>query len=153
MDQGSRKLPFTRSHIVVHLKRGLERDSFPRLQMGLIVFLTGAAGLFCSYLLLHAGVASMTLRYPIALLLAYLVFLCLLWVWLRATIEDYFDALGSIDPGSASGASENGSSGQGGDFASGGGGDFAGGGATGSYDQPLSNSATESGVNHGIAIT
>lgn len=41
----------------------LERDSYPRLQMLLIVMLTGAAGFVVSFLLLRAGLGDMWLRY------------------------------------------------------------------------------------------
>ena len=86
-----RRLHLTRSHAILRLKRRLEQDSFPRTQMSLIVGLTGAAGLLFSFMLLQAGVTSMALRYPLALLLAYGVFLLLLWLWLRTKAEDYVD--------------------------------------------------------------
>ena len=49
--------------------------------MSLLVSLTGGAGLLASFLMLHAGIASMAWRYPLALLAAYGVFLLLLWLW------------------------------------------------------------------------
>lgn len=87
----TRRLHFTRSHAILRLKRRLEQDSFPRIQMSLIVGVTGAAGLLFSFLMLDAGVTSMALRYPLALLMAYGVFLVLLWFWLRTQAEDYVD--------------------------------------------------------------
>lgn len=68
------------------------RASFPRLQMSLIVALTGGSGLLASFLLLHGGIQSMALRYPAAVALAYVVFLLLLWVWLRTTRREWIDA-------------------------------------------------------------
>lgn len=69
------RLHLTRSHAILRLRRRLEHDSFPRVQMSMIVGLTGAAGLLFSFVLLQLGVTSMALRYPLALLLAYGVFL------------------------------------------------------------------------------
>jgi hypothetical protein len=115
---------------IVRLKRQLERESFPRIQMGFIVALTGAAGLLGSFVLLRAGVESMALRYPLALGLAYLLFLCLLWLWLRTKAEDYLDLpdLSGLVPGPLRSGSPAPS------FPSGGGGDFGGAGASGSFD-------------------
>ncbi|MGB9130283.1 MAG: hypothetical protein WCB97_11585 [Thiobacillus sp.] len=78
-----RRLHLTRSHAILRIKRRLEQDSFPRVQMSLIVGLTGAAGLLFSFLMLDAGMTSMALRYPLALLAAYGVFLLLLWLRLN----------------------------------------------------------------------
>ncbi|MBW8363732.1 MAG: hypothetical protein K0M39_04200 [Rhizobium sp.] len=124
-----RRLHFTRSHAILRLKRHLEQDSFPRIQMSLIVGLTGAAGLLFSFVMLELGVTSMALRYPLALLMAYGVFLLLLWLWLHTKAEDYVD----IPDFSGSGSSESR------DCTSafdGGGGHFGGGGASGSFDMP-----------------
>ena len=127
-----RRLRLTRSHAVLQLRHQLEQDSFPRLQMALIVGLTGCFGLLSSFALLHAGIDSMALRYPLALGLAYLFFLALLWLWLRTKAEDYGDIPDLSGGGSGMpspdcpGASPT--------FSSGGGGDFGGGGATASFD-------------------
>lgn len=80
----TQRIRFSRAGAVIRLQRRLLQDSYPRLQMGLIIALTGAAGLLCSFTMLRAGIASMTLRYPLAVAAAYLVFLLLLWIWLRA---------------------------------------------------------------------
>lgn len=132
-----RRLHLTRSHAILRIKRRLERDGFPRIQMSLIVGLTGAAGLLFSFVLLQLGVTSMALRYPLALLLAYGVFLLLLWLWLRTQAEDYVDIpdLSGLVPGGS------------GDCApafEGGGGQFGGGGASGSFDGPASFAPIES---------
>lgn len=123
------RLHFTRSHAILRTKRRLEQDSFPRIQMSLIVGLTGAAGLLFSFVMLKLGVTSMALRYPLALLMAYGVFLLLLWLWLRTKAEDY------VDIPDFSGSGSSGSR----DCTSafdGGGGHFGGGGASGSFDMP-----------------
>lgn len=133
-----RKMPgplhFTRSHTLLRVKRKLEQNAFPRVQMSLIVGLTGASGLLFSYILLQLGMNSMALRYPLALLMAYGVFLVLLWLWLRTRAEDYLDIpdLSGLAPGGSNG------SGNGTPTFEGGGGNFGGGGASGSFDGPVS---------------
>lgn len=119
----------TRSLAVLNYKRQLERDSFPRLQMGLIVAVTGGVGLLVSFLLLQSGMGSMALRYPFALAVSYVVFLLLLWAWLRAKEDDF-----SNIPDLFNGMPNMSGSGHSGPFQSGGGGDFGGGGASGSFD-------------------
>ncbi|HEY8099979.1 MAG TPA: hypothetical protein VIF82_04445 [Burkholderiaceae bacterium] len=59
------------------------------MQMLLIVAITGGAGFVSSYFMLHRGLHSMAIRYPIALSIAYVVFLFLLWLWLRTSTDNY----------------------------------------------------------------
>ena len=127
----TRNLRLTRSLAVVRLRRRLEQESFPRIQMGFIVALTGAAGLLCSFLLLHAGVDGMALRYPLALTAAYAFFLFLLWLWLHTKADDYADLPDLMDLVPVRGAGNPAHS-----FTSGGGADFGGGGASASFDAP-----------------
>jgi hypothetical protein len=101
--------------------------------MTLLVSLTGGSGLLASFLLLQAGLDSMALRYPLALLGAYAVFLLLLWLWLRTQASDWANM---PDPGieptlpcGRSGPSDPA-------WSSGHGGDFGGGGASASFDAP-----------------
>jgi len=129
-----------RSKAVLRLQRRLEQNGWPRLQMALIVLLTGLAGLLCSFLMLIAGVESMAVRYPLALGLAYGFFLFMLWLWLRNRGDDPgFGDLASADfnwnPGSGSRLAAPRS----------GGGDFAGGGASASFDAPAVPVPAESG--------
>ena len=118
----------TRRGEILRLMRNLEWEGFPRLQMFFLVLLTGVAGLAASYLLLRAGMESMLARYPLAVGCAYLVFLLLLWLWLRTKGEDYLDAPADVPlpSGGRGGPAEA-------DF-SGGGGQFGGGGASGRFD-------------------
>jgi hypothetical protein len=44
-----RRPHLTRSHAILRIKGRLEQGSFPRIQMSLIVGLTGAAGLLFSF--------------------------------------------------------------------------------------------------------
>ena len=64
------------------VRRLLLRRGLPRLQMSLILAATGAAGFVASFVLLHLGVWRMWIRYPVAVLFAYGVFIVLLRVWL-----------------------------------------------------------------------
>lgn len=48
-----------RSAEIGRIRGKLERDSFPRMQMFLLVALTGGAGFFASFVLLRSGVVEM----------------------------------------------------------------------------------------------
>lgn len=126
-----RRSPFvTRVHVVSRVEAQLRSNSFPRLQMLLLVSLTGGFGLLASFCMLQLGLDAMAVRYPVALAIAYLFFLLLLWLWLRTNAGDYVnvpDPSGLVPSGSAPSPSAA-------DFTSGGGGDFGGGGASGSFD-------------------
>ena len=119
----------TRDHAIAHTRRRLQRESFPRLQMALLVALTGGAGFLASFTLLHAGVHGMALRYPLALGVAYLFFLLLLWLWLRTKASDWLDLPLDLGRGLPSSSRSPGPA----PFRSGGGGDFGGGGASASF--------------------
>jgi hypothetical protein len=90
-----------RAVAVARLRARLLREGFPRLQMGLIVALTGGAGLLASWML-HAPLPVMALRYPAAVVAAYGVFFLLLWAWLRSG-ADWSQV--NIDIGGGSGVS------------------------------------------------
>ncbi|HEX8605699.1 MAG TPA: hypothetical protein VF774_23860, partial [Pseudoduganella sp.] len=103
------------------MRARLLRDGFPRIQMFILVSLTGLAGFGASAALLGAGVDAMALRYAMAMGAAYIVFLLLLWLWLRTSAADYLDCL----PTGESGGHAHGPGGFGGN-----GGNFDGGGAS-----------------------
>lgn len=73
----------SREELVEKVRKRLERHSLPRLQMSVLLALTGGTGFLSSFALLKLGVDSMALRYPVAVALAYGVFLLLLRIWLR----------------------------------------------------------------------
>jgi hypothetical protein len=109
----------SRSRDIARVQGHLLRHHSPRLQMAWIVSLTGLAGLGASFLMLRAGVHGMGLRYFYAMGIAYIVFLLLLWIWLRVRrstvdlvtsggdaaqppVPDFAGAGGSFDGGGAS---------------------------------------------------
>ena len=65
------------------MRAQLQRRASPRLHMTALVAATGGAGLLASYAMLHAGLTSMAVRYPLAVAIAYGVFLALVGLWLR----------------------------------------------------------------------
>lgn len=81
----------SRPQLIERLRRRLDRDGYPRAQMLLIVMLTGGAGFLASWSLLHLGVHAMALRYALACIAAYLVFLGLLWLWMRTRADDWIE--------------------------------------------------------------
>jgi hypothetical protein len=130
-------MPQTRSHAVDGMRRELLRRGWPRLEMLLLVTLTGGAGFVASFLLLRFGVSDMWLRYPLAVAAAYVVFLGLLWLWLQTRTSDWGDAATDTTtdldmPGAGW---------------SGGGGRTGGGGASASFDSP----SLEDGVLDAVA--
>jgi hypothetical protein len=71
----------------------LLREGSPRAQMFILVSLTGLAGFGASAAMLAAGLEAMGLRYLLAVIAAYVVFLSLLWMWLRTRPSDYLDEI------------------------------------------------------------
>ncbi len=116
------------------------RLSMPRLQISLILLITAFIGFIVSALLLRIGLTSMLIRYPIAVMSAYVGFLFLLRIWLwwqsdepTGDISSDLDALAIPD---LSGIGGNvGTAAR--DVPFGGGGDFAGAGAGGSWDSDV----------------
>jgi hypothetical protein len=127
------------AHHVERVRRMLLRRGMPRVQMSLILAATGASGFVASFVMLRIGLSAMWLRYALAVLLAYLVFLVLLRVWLYLhSREPKGDAWGDLlnavphDLGGPPHAAEATAS------AFGGGGDFGGAGAGGSWGEGVS---------------
>ncbi|MEG3788682.1 hypothetical protein V1318_00965 [Lysobacter sp. CCNWLW3] len=112
---------------IARMRARLERAHWPRLQMATIVAITGGVGFLASYLLLRGGMDAMWQRYPLAVAMAYAVFLALLWLWARYFERDAHNWLDLLPDGGGSG-------GGGGGNAPGGGGHSGGGGASASYE-------------------
>lgn len=94
----------TRRKEIARIQCTLERLHSPRLQMMLIVALTAAVGFLASFALFHVGVESMWIRYPFAVVIAYVAFLFLLWCWLRLRSSDFLDGLDVPSPSTGGGA-------------------------------------------------
>jgi hypothetical protein len=103
--------------------------------MFILVSLTGLAGFGASAAMLLAGIDTMALRYALAMGVAYIVFLLLLWLWLHTSAADYVDVPVS---GGDGGAATDGPA----EFA-GGGGSFDGGGASANFDAGAGKSGIE----------
>jgi hypothetical protein len=130
-----------RERAIERVRRRLVRGGRPRLLVSFLLALTGAAGFLVSTALLRLGVTRMSVRYPLAVLSAYAVFLLLLRLWLalqrRKTgnrssssldpLSDMGDALPHLFD---AGANITGDAAR---ATFGGGADFAGGGAGGSW--------------------
>ncbi len=93
--------PYHRTRAVERTRKLLLRRGMPRVQMSLILLVTGCAGFLGSYALLHVGMGRMSVRYPLAILLAYAVFLLLLrgWLFLQQRHERVSGDLGFDLPG------------------------------------------------------
>ena len=55
-------LGYLRSLAIERVKKRLMQESFPRLQMTLIVALTGGVGLLSSFVMLELGLETMAIR-------------------------------------------------------------------------------------------
>lgn len=112
----------------------------PRLQMSLILLLTGFTGFLSSFLLLQCGLTRMWVRYPLGILSAYIVFLLLLRLWLALhRSQGIFDLGTNFDlpvDGLYGGAPSPGP-----DLNFSSGGDFGGGGAGGSWGNSISSAS------------
>lgn len=122
---------------VERVRRMLARRGMPRVEMSLILAATGAAGFVASFVMLRFGLSAMWLRYGLAVLFAYAVFLLLLRIWLylhgrepKGNASDYVLDMVPHDLGGASRVADA--------SAFGGGGDFGGAGAGGSWDGGMS---------------
>ncbi|HEV7904160.1 MAG TPA: hypothetical protein VGO96_09985 [Pyrinomonadaceae bacterium] len=147
--------PDERGRAIERVRRRLVRGGSPRLLVSFLLALTGAAGFLVSTALLRLGVTQMSVRYPLAVLSAYSVFLLLLRLWLALQRRKTRRRSNSLDPLSDMGdalphlfdAGAN----VAGDAARatfGGGADFAGGGAGGVWTD---GSAALSNVSDGVS--
>jgi hypothetical protein len=133
MKQVSRK---ARDRELARIRHALEKLHAPRLQMALVVALTGAMGFLASVVLLHLGIDSMGIRYPVSVVIAYLGFLLMLWCWLRSRGDELLEFLHPVD--AIAPLANTGSGGLPVPSLEAGGGDFGGAGASGAWDAATS---------------
>jgi len=76
-------MTWQREQAIQTVRTSLVHRVSPRMHMLGFVVVTGGAGFLASYAMLHAGVRSMAVRYPIAAGIGYTVFLGMVWLWLR----------------------------------------------------------------------
>jgi hypothetical protein len=139
-----------RPEVAQRFERRIVHEYFCRFHMSLILTAVIASGVLTSKGLLELGVRSLRLRYPVAVLASYLVFLLLVRVWIwyvslrtAAVTVANFD-LGSVD---ISGSEPGGSS------VHFGGGSSGGGGASDSWGDPMaapSSTSSSSGSGAGF---
>ena len=124
--------------------RRLKERFFLRFHMSLILMATALSGLLATRLLLFLQVDNIIIRYPLAVLFAYLAFFAFVKLWLAYMSASHAfqgpDIAGNALPdlpnlsGGGSGPGVNLPS-----FSKGGGGSMGGGGASGSFDGPAAN--------------
>jgi hypothetical protein len=108
--------------------------------MSLILAATGAAGFVASFTLLHLSVWRMWVRYPVAVLFAYAVFIVLLRVWLflhgrESRTRTHSPDTDGLDDDAGEIVLDSFNRSEVGPDSFGGGGDFGGGGAHGSWGE------------------
>jgi hypothetical protein len=134
-----------RERIIERVKHRLIRKGRPRLLVTLILLLTGLAGFLVSFSLLRFGMTRMWLRYPLAILTAYCVFLLLLRLWLFLQRNSIFELADSDLLDIEVNSTETSNYAEGDFHFSGGGGDASGaGGAGGSQDFSLTSHSASS---------
>jgi len=118
-------------------RRALTKRYFVRLHMTVMILLVLLSGMITSRLLIFAGVSHMGIRYPVAVLVSYLVFFVLIRIWIGYVSRAHRSSKGSgFDPGdlvpNGSGSFSGGSAKAAGQLAEGGG-RFGGGGASAGF--------------------
>ena len=129
----------TRQPLAERFKQGVLHGFLLRFQMSLILTAVVASGVLSSKLLLLAGFYSLRLRYPIAVLVSYGVFLGLVrvWLWYVSIRRGVVNRLGGLD-GSGFTWGGGGGGGGGGSSVEFGGGASGGGGASDSWGDAAS---------------
>ena len=131
-----------RERRIERIKQRLLRKSMPRVIVTLILSMTAMSAFLTSFALLRLAVLRMWVRYPVAIVVAYLVFLLLLaiWLWLRRRVpEPDVDALELIHTDLGPSHHHEGF---------GGAGDFGGAGIGGNWTSSVA-SSSESGISGG----
>jgi hypothetical protein len=72
----------SRAQLVARMRERLARPGASRLLLSLIMILAACAAFVASIIALRSGLGSMTLRYPLAVVVGYLTFLALIRGWI-----------------------------------------------------------------------
>jgi hypothetical protein len=78
-----------RQRLLGRLQAHFARSRSPRATITIILLATGGAGFVASVVMLKCGVSQMWLRYPVALLIAWGVFLALVRAWAERERENF----------------------------------------------------------------
>jgi hypothetical protein len=132
----------TRGDAIAILKRRIEYRYWPRWSAFWIACVTALFGAFFSAILWRLGMEAMAWRYPLSVLLSYLVLLALLDSWSRRRWDDWFQGDGSSEHSLSSSNSGSNVSCRSDTSYAGEGGNFGGAGASDSFD---SSSAFDAG--------
>jgi hypothetical protein len=81
---------------VQRIRHKIEAGTYPRLMMAALLVCTSCAGFVVSYVLLQLGIQTIWIRYVLAFCISYLVFLSLLWIWLRLRSDNYTNLFDSF---------------------------------------------------------
>jgi hypothetical protein len=81
-----------RERMARRIRTLLEKRGYPRIQMFFLIAAAGGSAFVASFALLHAGITAMWMRYPLALSVAYAIFLAMLWLWMKTRPEHYDNA-------------------------------------------------------------
>jgi hypothetical protein len=87
----------SRQRAIGKIKAALLTKGYPRLQMLLLVGLTGGAGFLTSYFSLQQGLETIWPRYLLAMAVAYLAFLALLGLWVKSGWKDWVDGADMVN--------------------------------------------------------
>ena len=91
--------PLDRAELIRRTRAHLEEYGYSRLELSMIVAVSGMCGFFVSFGLLAGGVLSMPVRYGIAGLAGYVAFLALIRLWLvwKSRLEASFEPVDFVD--------------------------------------------------------
>jgi hypothetical protein len=81
-----------RERLLRQLRIYFAHHRWPRVAMGVVLALTAAVGFFASFGLLHAGVDKMWVRYPLAAIIGWSVFIGLVRLWAEIEYRCFADA-------------------------------------------------------------
>jgi hypothetical protein len=123
--------------------RRVQDRFYLRFHMSLILLATALSGVLSAKVLLLLHVDNITIRYPLAVVIAYLAFFLFVKLWLKYMSSRQplkgLDSVSDVLPDLPGFSGGSGSSGSGPTF-SGGGGGSGGGGATAAFDGPIADS-------------